>query len=513
VTLAWAPALAAYDDEPSGLVASSATLARVRSLYDRAHAHEHGRNLTIIEDWRLFQDGTVGSYKVYRLGHDERDVTTLGPISYEKGVLRGVHWEQNRNGITYTFPGVHETRDAISEHALRDPSDDRDVRVVGESLALGAYVVEANPPAGRRTWYYIDKRSGFVLRRETIQRHRRFVTTYDDYRIVDGLGEPSRIRTVDSLGNEREQILVNRSFDETPDPRDVEMPPSRKLVEFPDRPAPIRLPLRIANGLPVVRVGIGHGVYDFLLDSGAAGIVVDPSVVEQQHLEDYGRRIGATLGSFPETTTIVPELSCAGLHLKNFVARVVTVPFHVDERTRLAGMLGFDFFADAIVHIDLAHGIAEALPVQGFRPPPEATPLPIGLDDKTPAAHIRAGSANARVVLDTGANRTVFESAYAERADFTHDGAATLTRVRGVGGYASAEATRVPVIGFAGIETHEPVVEVTTADLGSDDLDGVIGNDVLRNYDLWFDYKSDVVYGRRPPVPAPAHTPAPRRKH
>jgi len=83
LSIATAPALAAIDDEPGGIVQSSTTLARVRALYDRAHPREHGRNVTVLEDWRLFQDGTVGSYRVNRLGRDVRETTTLGPLAYE----------------------------------------------------------------------------------------------------------------------------------------------------------------------------------------------------------------------------------------------------------------------------------------------------------------------------------------------------------------------------------------------------------------------------------------------
>ncbi|MBV9440462.1 MAG: hypothetical protein JOZ24_10765, partial [Candidatus Eremiobacteraeota bacterium] len=219
--------MAAVDDEPAGLIAPGTTLARVRALYNM-HSHEHTRNATIVEEWRLFQDATVGSFRVNRWGRDVKETTSLGPLSYQRGIFRGVHWEQNRNGITFTYPGVHEQRDAISDHAFRDPNDDRDVRLVGESVPLSAYVVQISPSGGRREWLFIDKRTGFVIRREYVQRRRRYITTYDDYRLFDGVPEPSRTRTVDSLGNEREQILVSRQLDTTPDVHDVEMPPARR---------------------------------------------------------------------------------------------------------------------------------------------------------------------------------------------------------------------------------------------------------------------------------------------
>ncbi len=492
------PALAAVDDEPGGLVSSSLSLARVRALYDRAHAREHTRAVTIEEDWRLFQDGTVGAFKVNRLGKDVRETTQLGPLSYERGVLRGVHWEQNRNGITFTYPSVHDQRDAVSDHAFRDANDERYVHLIGDAPALNAAVVEVNPPTGRHEWLFIDKRSGNLVRREYVERRRRYTTAYDDYRPVEGVPEPSRVRTVDSLGNEREQILVSRLLDTTPDPKDVEIPPSRRVVEFPERQTVVRLPVRFVNSLPVVRVIVGRGAYDFLLDSGAAGIVVDPSVVQQQSLETYGRRVGATLGSFPETTAIIPQMTIGGLRMRNLVTRVVTIPFHLDSRTHVAGLLGFDFFADAVVHVNIAKSFAEAIAPERFHQPADASTVGLALDDKTSAVYARAGTANGRVVLDTGANRTVFETAFAERGDFSPERVASSTlHVRGMGGFANAEPTRVPAFELGGIWTREAMADVSNADLGTDDLDGIIGTDLLRTYELWFDYRTTAVYIRR----------------
>lgn len=491
------PAAAAIDDEPAGLAAPSATLARVRALFDHAHPREHSARATVLEDWRLFQDGTVGSYRVNRLGKDIRETTTLGPLAYERGVFHGTHWEQNRNGIVFTFPGIHEVRDAVSDRVFRDPNDDRNVRVVGDSPALNAYVVEVNPSNGRHEWLYVDKRSGNLVRREYVERRRRYITTFDDYRIFDGVPEPSRVRTTDSLGNEREQILVNRSLDATPDVRDVDIPVSRRVLEFAERQGTVRLPVRFVNGLAIVRVIVGRGAYDFLLDSGAAGIIVDPTVVEQQSLDTYGKRLGATLGTFPETTTIVPQLTIGGLRMRNIVARVVRVPFKVDDRTHLVGLLGFDFFADAVVHLNLDRGLAEAIAPEHFRAPPDTSTIGLALDDKTPAVAARAGAANGRVVLDTGANRTVFETSYAERGDFLAERVASTMHVRGMGGYTTAEPTRVPSFEIGGIWVRGVTADVANADLGTEDIDGIVGTDLLRTYELWFDYRANVVHARR----------------
>jgi predicted aspartyl protease len=495
----WArPALAAYDAPPRNLIPSSTTLAHVRAEFERAHLGGRTKNATLIEDWRLSQGGQTGSFRVHRFGRDYRETTTLGPLVYENGVHGGVRWQQNRNGITFTYSGFHE-RDAISEGAW-ESKDERDVRLIGESVPLNAFVVEIDPPNGRHQWLFIDKRSGQTVRVDKLERNRRVVTTFDDFKPFDGELLPSRVRIVDSLGNEREQTLLSRSLDTTPDPNDVAIVPTRRsLVEFPPGYSAVRLPVRIVNGLLVVRVTLSGRPFDFLLDSGAAGVVIDPIVAESLGLERFGERIGATIGPFPETTAIVPSLSVGMLHMHNVVSRVVSIPFRADDRTRVTGLLGFDFFAEIVVHIDAERGIFEALHPTAFRPSGDLIALALGLDDKQPAIRIKIGPVAARVILDTGANRTVLESAFAERLDPQDDDPAALppARFRGVGGTGIAEAVRVKNIELAATTIPETLVDVSASDLGFEDIDGLIGTDLMRDYDLFFDYRSNTVYARR----------------
>ncbi len=501
-----AAATAAYDDEPRGIIPSSTTLAHVRAAYRNAHPGNHTKNATLIEDWHLVQDGETGSFRVNRLGKDYRETTTLGPFSYENGMHAGVRWQQNRNGITLTFSGFHE-RDAISDRRWNS-RDEHAVRLVGESLALNAFVVEVDPPSGRHEWLFIDKKTGLLVRLDRLERNRRFITTFDDFRPFDGESLPGHIRTVDSLGNERDQTLVSRSLDLTPDPADVAIVPSRRaLVDFPPSLSLVRLPIRSVNGLLVVRVAVDGHPFDFLLDSGAAGIVIDPIVADTLGLERFGERVGATLGPFPESTSIIPNLAVGLLRMHGVVARVVPIPFRADERTRIAGLLGFDFFADIVVHVDLDHGLVEALHPAAFHAPPDLTAVPLALDDKQPAVNIKVGPVAARVILDTGANRSVLAASFVDRLDAQSEHPlAGPARLHGVGGIGTAEPVRVKDLEFAGALTPDPVIDVSAADLGFEDIDGLIGTDLMRDYDLFFDLRANTVYARhlsRAATPAP----------
>ena len=100
-------------------------------------------------------------------------------------------------------------------------------------------------------------------------------------------------------------------------------------------------------------------------------------------------------------------------------------------------------------------------------------------------------------MLDTGANRTVFETVFAERGDFTPDRVASTMHVRGMGGFANAETTRVPTFELGGIWTHDATADVSNVDLGTEDVDGIVGTDLLRSYELWFDYRANTVHLRR----------------
>ena len=491
-------ALAAIDDPPSGLIASSTSLAKVRALYAKDHDHERTRAATIIEEWRLTQDRMSGTYHVFRLGKDERDITLLGPLFFEGGVHNGTRWQQTRNGITYTYSGVHEARDARSESAwLTDPGS-REVRLIGESVPLNAYVVEIDPAGGRREWRFLDKRTANIVRREYVQKGRRYTIAFDDYRTFDGIPEPSRVRTTDSLCNERDLSLLSRTLDLTPDPHDVDIAPNRRtLVEFPAGITNVHLPIRVVNGLCVVKVHIGLKDYDFLLDSGAAGIVIDPSIVDDAHLETYGSRVGATIGTFSETTGIVPLMAIGALRMRAVVARVVTVPFRLDERTHITGLLGFDFFLDTIVHVDLDHGIANAIAPGSFKPPADAAVIPLALDARTPVVRARADTVTGRVVLDTGANRSVFTPPFASRADIAFDPATANAQFRGLGGTGTAETVRLKSFDIAALPLFDPVVDVSNANLGAEDIDGTAGTDLLHAYDLFFDYRTAALYVRR----------------
>jgi hypothetical protein len=194
-------------------------------------------------------------------------------------------------------------------------------------------------------------------------------------------------------------------------------------------------------------------------------------------------------------------MTIGGLHLHAVVARVVTVPFRLDDRTHPAGLLGFDFFLDTVVHVDLDRNVANAIAPAAFKPPPDAVAVPIALDDRTPVVHARADAVSGRVTLDTGANRSVFAPSFAVRADVAFDPSAGLTQFRGLGGIGTATSAHLRTFDIAALPLNDQIVAISSADLGSEDIDGTAGTDLLHNYNLVFSYRTATLYVRRSKKP------------
>jgi predicted aspartyl protease len=255
-----------------------------------------------------------------------------------------------------------------------------------------------------------------------------------------------------------------------------------------------------------VRVNIANRGYDFLLDTGAAGIVIDTTFAESLGLERYGSRNGNTAGTYVESTATIPQMSIGPLRMERFVTRVVPLPFRPDASSRIVGLLGFDFFEDVVAHVDFASGAVEVASAQDGPRPEGLAMLALALDDKAPVARASVDeNVAARVVLDTGANRTLLFAPFCERTALVYDRLATTVRYRAVGGLGSGMLARFRSIAVAGIAIPNPTVEVASDDLGTEDTDGIIGTDVMRSLDVTFDFRNAAAYVRRPQNRPTAH--------
>jgi hypothetical protein len=506
-----APALAQdnFLPPPGNITPTSMTLAALL----KRHAAAVGKVTpslakTRSETW-IYKEGDLsGTQTAITSGDDFRDDEVLGPFHTADGTYHGQEWEQNANGLTHLVMGVHERDDNDRKalaHATRENSG---VKLLGQvSSPTNAYVVQVSPPGGRTEYLFYDTSTFMLTRRERAVTQYRVVTTYDDFRATDGLTEPWHVHTSDGRpGNDTDAQMQTLQNGVAIDPAKFAIPPdARDPVTL--NGSRVSLPISILSDRIVLKTQINGRKVDFQLDSGASGILLDSSVAQALKIPLYGKLTETTAGTYLASRAIVPAIVIGGLTMQNVA--VETAPFHwfASDGTPIAGLIGYDLLASRVVHVDYVNQVVEAIDPSSFTPPAGAIALPIRLDDQVPAISARIGAtASQKFVLDTGADRSLLlaEFVAAHPADTTDQGLGEemtdsypfVEDSSGVGGEIPLRPVQVTGLDLASVHLPRWLFLVTQNSnaFNQEDYDGLIGQDVLRNFDLYFDYKKSTVY-------------------
>jgi hypothetical protein len=204
---------------------------------------------------------------------------------------------------------------------------------------------------------------------------------------------------------------------------------------------------------------------------------------------------------------LVPTINIGGVTMQNVA--IQTAPFHwyASDGTPIAGLMGYDFIDSTVVHVDYVHGTVEAIDPGVFVPPAGAIALPIRLDDQVPVIAAKIGGASGqKFVFDTGADRSLLfmEFAAAHPADTVDQGMGEammesfpfVQQSGGVGGEIAISPVQVDGLGLSTLHFPRWLFFVTQKPkaFNQEDYDGLIGQDVLRNFDLYFDYHHGTIY-------------------
>lgn len=483
---------------------AKATLAEIL----QAHLHAQGTpppgyaNRT--EDWSLTIDGTAATlHRVFR-GDDNRTDVTIGSLHAARGRRRGRTWSQDYSGQVVASTGIHHA-DALSVDALEAAHPVTGLALLGQVDApVSAYVVKVAPPGGRFEYAYFDRKTGLIDRIEAAQTGRRVVTIYDDFRATGGYTRPwhERIETPDGVQDERITAL---QIGATIADADLAQPVSTQVLSF---AAPrVALPAKILADRVIVTVRIDGRAINLQLDSGASGILLDQRVADALHLAQVGTFEQTVAGTYDARLASLPAVTLGDVQMTGAVAETAPFEMWADEKTPVAGLLGFDFLSGCVLHVDYADGTVEAIDAKTFVPPPGAATIPIALDDRVPAVSaIVGGASGSAFVVDTGADRSLLfepfvaahpkETADRGLGDEERDAFPFTLRLSGVGGTMSYRLLQVAPFSFAGFTFPQWLFGAPDdpAAFDVEDYDGLIGQDVLRNFDVYFDYPQLRIY-------------------
>lgn len=452
-----------------------------------------------------------GAYKIVETSHGggmDATTTTLvagrndvstevrGPFTGSWGSYNGQDWSQDANGIVTLETGYHVAENP-DDRALAHPEDPANrVTVLGLTRdANPAYAIDVNPPGGDHQIRYYDEATFHLQRVERWGSDRlRHVATYGDYRTAFGSTRSYRTHYSDGRAdNDFDDTIVSiEKLSTTPD---LQIPQSRSLFTFSSLD-PVVLPTEFDHARIFVRLTINGRGLDFLLDSGAAGIFIDPGAAHQLGLPTYGKRSETMGGNLDISQTIVPLVTIGSIQLKNAVFDIAPVGGEEGAGTRAVGLIGYDFLASATIGVDFKNETVTAYP-PGVIPTHEVvSKLPAQLDDGVPRVPATLDGVPGHFLLDLGAFRSVLYPAYMRKLPHARN---VMQNVGAsfVGGSETMSQYVVQNIVFAGVKFGSGTFMVPQNSLANlSEYDGIIGRDVLASYVLYFDYAHQVIYAR-----------------
>jgi hypothetical protein len=447
--------------------------------------------------------GLAGTFTTWRQNDRERTDEHLGPRS-EKTLRSGArYWYDDSNGNARELTGSLARR-ARTEHFI-DSGDfaERPDRCLlrGRSVVAerSAYVVDVAAEDGETETLYLDARTWLPLRIAYDEDDGRSTVDFRDWRSVAGHRYPY-VSVISDGDHAYDTVQTTTSIDAGAaiDPATF-APFVARTIEM---SAPETVQLAAHDGHLYAPVTISGHTYEFLVDTGAQSILVDRRVATQLGLASSGtfeasgaaRTGGLQLARLPELR--VGERG----RMSDLVVTTIDLGASSGGAFRADGILGYPFFAAALVRLDIAGRTMTFSPPGGFAATGE--PLPLDVDRGLPEVMLwLSGLLRAPFVIDTGnAAQLLLYSPYVRR----HRGIVPFSAVNhdsyGIGGATPSYRSVLDRLEFGSISLYHVDTDVMLATRGAfaDRFDaGNVGLGVLQNLLLTFDEAHAMLYVER----------------
>lgn len=452
-----------------------------------------------IEEWRALPDRNREEYD-------------LGVISGANGDNGEFAWEVDQNGKLKIMDDEKtlaerelSRRQALYEH-LDPESQIFSLVYEGTDTSQGStcHVVRmTNSLNNDTTWLYHDTSS--YLQLKTIA-HNPDVKQYswvDEYTEIAGILVATRQHSLMLPTGMTQQVAIATVEIDVPLDDSLFEPPAEDVQDF-----------RFTNGTGTVEVPfefIGNHIYLpltvggikrlWILDSGAGSSVINTAFANELSLELEGQIKGRGAGNLVDASFVsMPAFSVNGLKFdeQKVIAIDMEDLFQKYLGIDVAGILGFDFLSRLIVRIDYANELLTFYHPDSFSYSGDGVIIDAPLSQSN-MFHVPVTVDNeytGKWNLDLGAGGLSFHYPFAQQHDFldrpgvTHIG-------HGAGGAIEDHVSRFESIELAGFQIERPVISMPKQDRGgafsSAELDGNLGNSLMRNFVIILDYADERV--------------------
>jgi len=472
----------------------------ILAAYDRA---THAADVATSEErGTLAGDGLTGDFHSWRRDDDERDDERLGPRTETTLHVGGRIWVRNESGNVRELAGYlrrrARTEDFIDSGAfLKAPERSR---FLGYGTLAGrhAWRIEVNADGGEPETLWIDVASGLPLRLEYVDGDGPTTIDFSDWRDVNGRRVP--FMSVSSDGDHQFDVVEQTTSMTVNAPIDASVfaPLANNTIEA---TGPQTVPLLDFDGHSGCRITLGGKPYSFLLDTGAQSIVVDTTVARRAGIDQQGSlevRGAVRTGGLHVVT--LPPIGIGSATLRNITGTSIDLSGSTRGMAKFDGILGYPFFAAALVELDFKRAQMRFGPPGSFEPRGERIPLDV--DRELPEAVLRVdGRVSAPFIVDIGNSGELliykaFADAHPGIAPFTGNATSNI----GIGGSTATFRTQVDRLELGDIRVYRRTTDVVLATQGAfaDLVDaGNLGLGTLREFVVTFDLAHNAMYLER----------------
>ena len=278
-----------------------------------------------------------------------------------------------------------------------------------------------------------------------------------------------------------------------------------ETLDFPAGQATVDVPTQFYFPRLYVRVTIGGRGMDFILDSGAGGILIDAQILKQLGIQTTGTQTEVAARSFTAGLAIVPEMRIGDIVMHNVPVHATTFASEETSQVQRAGLLGYDFLGRVGLTIDYRSGRVTAMRPDQYDPPAPTTVsqvLPIRLDTRVPTVAMKINGVTAEnMVVDTGAatDLMLFDHFTKSHPEVLATNVAlrlrTMANWKGVGGSFDATGYSLKSVDLGMFHlTNFAALAVTSVGSYPYNADGVVGPGILGHFTVGFDYGGGKMY-------------------
>ena len=442
----------------------------------------------VVEPCLSYAEITLGFFTIKQGFDGERQwmIDTNGKVQFQQDE------ESKRNQVTLCM---------LDGYGYLSPGPEVAVTVMEPDTLDGipCEVIGLVPDGGNPCTIYLDASTHLIAATIIESDLGTIRQTYDDYRDVAGVRIPFLTRTQQMAVN---QTIESRALTIVPnaaiDPI-IFVPPAQDVKDyrFTGGHSSEEIPFLYRNRHIYLPVKLGEAVTErwFMLDSGAGMTVIDSRLAAELDLERGGTMPGAGAGGMADFQIVrIPPFELEGIAFSGQTG----ISYPISELTsrfsdiEVGGILGYDFLSRFVTRIDYERSLISFFEPDSFSPPDTAVVLEAPLVHNIFAARgTFEDTCAGTFLIDTGANQSMLQRAFVEENRLTEGRKILEISILGAGGEESASLARFDSLEIGGVVLREPVLALSTGTQGIgafEGISGIIGNDILANFTVTFDY-------------------------